>query len=93
MKKKKHPIKKAVALSYDTNMVAPTIVASGQGKVAENILEAGKKNNVPVYEDKKMATILTELNVGSQIPEELYEMVAKILVFVKDMDELYGKTK
>ena len=91
--KKKQPIKKAVALSYNTDMVAPTIVASGKGKIAENIVAEGKKNQVPVYEDKKMATILTELNVGSQIPEELYEMVAHVLVFVKDMDELYGKTK
>nr|WP_303243790.1 EscU/YscU/HrcU family type III secretion system export apparatus switch protein [uncultured Cellulosilyticum sp.] len=90
---KKQPIKKAVALSYNTDMNAPTIVASGQGKVAENIIEAAKKSEVPVYEDQKMATILTKLQVGDQIPEELYEAVAKVLLFVKDMDELYGKTK
>lgn len=93
MKNEKQPIKKAVALSYNTDMTAPTIVASGQGKVAENIIEEGKKNKVPVYEDQKMATILTKLQVGNQIPEELYEAVAQILLFVKDMDELYGKTK
>lgn len=90
---KKQPIKKAVALSYNTDMNAPTIVASGQGKVAENIIEAAKKSEVPVYEDQKMATILTKLQVGDQIPEELYEAVAKVLLFVKDMDELYGETK
>nr|WP_302596199.1 EscU/YscU/HrcU family type III secretion system export apparatus switch protein [uncultured Cellulosilyticum sp.] len=90
---KKQPIKKAVAISYNTDMNAPTIVASGQGKVAENIIEAAKKGEVPVYEDQKMATILTKLQVGDQIPEELYEAVAKVLLFVKDMDELYGKTK
>lgn len=90
---KKQPIKKAVAISYNTDMNAPTIVASGQGKVAENIIEAAKKSEVPVYEDQKMATILTKLQVGDQIPEELYEAVAKVLLFVKDMDELYGKTK
>lgn len=90
---KKQPIKKAVALSYNTDMTAPTIVASGQGKVAEHIIEEGKKNKVPVYEDQKMATLLTKLEVGDQIPEELYEAIARILLFVKDMDELYGKTK
>ncbi|MBU3805070.1 MAG: EscU/YscU/HrcU family type III secretion system export apparatus switch protein, partial [Candidatus Cellulosilyticum pullistercoris] len=46
-------IKKAVALSYKEDMVAPTIVASGSGKVAENILTEAKKNQIPVYEDKK----------------------------------------
>ena len=86
-------VKKAVALSYKDDMVAPTIVASGSGKVAENILAEAEKNKVPVYEDTKLATILTALEVGENIPQELYEIVAKILVFVGDMDELYAKTK
>lgn len=89
----KKKMKKAVALSYKEDMVAPMIVASGSGKVAENILAEAKKNQVPVYEDKKLATILTELEMGEAIPQELYEIVAKILVFVGDMDELYAKTK
>ena len=89
----KKKIKKAVALSYKEDMVAPTIVASGSGKVAENILTEAKKNQIPVYEDKKLATILTELEIGEAIPQELYEIVAKILLFVGDMDELYAKTK
>ena len=89
----KQKIKKAVALSYTEDMVAPTIVASGSGKVADNILEEAKKNNIPVYEDSKVATILTELDLGNTIPPELYEAVAKILIFVGDMDDLYAKTK
>lgn len=86
-------MKKAIALSYKENMLAPTVVASGNGKVAENILAEAKKNQIPVYEDKKLATILTELVIGEAIPQELYEIVAKILLFVGDMDELYAKTK
>ena len=86
-------VKKAVALSYKEDMAAPTIVASGSGKVAENILAQAEKNQVPVYEDSKLATILTALEIGKAIPEEFYEIVAKILVFVGDMDELYAKTK
>ena len=89
----KKKVKKAVALSYKEDMVAPTIVASGSGKVAENILAEAKKNQVPVYEDKNLATILTELDLGEAIPVELYEIVARILLFVGDMDELYAKTK
>jgi len=89
----KKKMKKAVALSYKEDMVAPTIVASGSGKVAENILAEAKKNQVPVYEDKNLATILTELDLGEAIPVELYEIVARILLFVGDMDELYAKTK
>lgn len=90
--RKKHRTQ-AIALSYNEDMTAPTVVASGTGKVAENILEEAQKYDVPVYEDKKLATILAELQVGEQIPSELYELVAKVLVFVGDMDELYSKTR
>jgi flagellar biosynthesis protein len=89
----KKEIKKAVALSYTEELAAPKIVASGKGEVAENILEEAKKHDISVYKDEKLATLLTELEVGDQIPEELYDIVAKILVFIGDMDELYGKTK
>lgn len=90
---KKEKIKRVAALSYTEDMTAPKVIASGKGKVAENILKEAEKNNIPVYEDAKLATILTEIEIGSQIPEELYELVAKIMVFVGDMDELYAKTR
>ncbi|OOB79305.1 MAG: flagellar biosynthesis protein FlhB [Epulopiscium sp. Nuni2H_MBin003] len=86
-------MKKAVALSYKAGDSAPEIVAKGQGKVAENILEQAQKNDVPVYQDKKLVNILTEIEIGNKIPPEVYELVAKILVFVGDIDELYAKTK
>lgn len=92
-KEKKEKVKRAVALSYTEEMTAPTVVASGTGLVAENILKEAQKHDVPVYEDEKMATILTQLQVGEEIPEELYELVAKIMVFVGDMDKIYAKTK
>ena len=90
---KREKTKRVAALSYTEDMTAPKIIASGKGKIAENILKEAEKNDIPVYEDPKLATILTELEIGSQIPEELYELVAKIMVFVGDMDELYAKTK
>lgn len=92
-KKKKSKIKQAVALSYNEEMTAPKVVASGKGKVAENIIAAAEKNTVPVYKDEKMARILGEVQVGDEIPPELYEFVAKVLIFVGDMDDLYAKTK
>ncbi|ONI44192.1 flagellar biosynthesis protein FlhB [Candidatus Epulonipiscioides gigas] len=86
-------MKKAVALSYEGGATAPLVVAKGKGKVAENIIAEAEKNDVAVYEDKNLANLLTEVDIGSQIPAEVYELVAKILVFVGDIDELYAKTK
>lgn len=91
-KKQRKKLKKAVALAYDDTMTAPTVVATGSGKVAEHIIEEAEKNKVPVYKDEKLATLLTQLELGDMIPPELYETVARILVFVGDMDELYAKT-
>jgi flagellar biosynthesis protein len=90
----KNERKKAAALSYDAiKGTAPKVVAKGVGKVAENILEVAQEAHVPVYEDKKLATLLTELEIEEQIPIELYDIVAKILVFVGDVDDLYARLK
>lgn len=86
-------MKKVAAISYTENMSAPKVVAKGQGTVAENILEEGRQNNIPVYEDKELVTLLTQIELGEQIPAELYDLVAKVLVFVGDIDELYAKSK
>lgn len=74
--------KKAVALKYDeTRNSAPVIVASGMGYMAEKIVETANENGVPVYEDDSLATILTQLELGSQVPEELYRAVVDIYLY------------
>ena len=68
--------KRAVALRYDVDKnIAPVIVASGIGHIAEKIVEIAGENKVPIYEDTSLTTILTQLELGSEIPEELYKAV------------------
>lgn len=85
--------KTAVALSYEPSEGAPKIVASGKGYVADKIISKGQENDVPLYEDSKLAKTLSKLDIGDYIPEELYGVVAEILVFVDDMDRIKGKIK
>ncbi len=74
--------KKAVALSYDEKKdVAPIIVASGMGHLAEKIVEVARENKVPVYEDNSLSTILTQLELGSPVPTEVYEAIVGIYVY------------
>ncbi len=80
--------KKAVALSYDSDDTAPKVIAKGSGLVAENILKSAAKSDIPVYEDEKLAKILTQLDIGDNIPPELYDIVAQVLVFITDVDYL-----
>ena len=68
-------------------------VAYNPGEVAERIIEMAKENDVPFYQDNKLAETLSRLQIGDTIPPELYEVVAEILVFVDDMDRMKGKLK
>ena len=85
--------KTAVAVAYIPGEVAPKILAVGKGEVAERIIETAKENDVPFYQDNKLAETLSRLQIGDTIPPELYEVVAEILVFVDDMDRMKGKLK
>ncbi|HJD45367.1 MAG TPA: EscU/YscU/HrcU family type III secretion system export apparatus switch protein [Candidatus Mediterraneibacter norfolkensis] len=81
---------KAVALSYDeAGNAAPVIVASGMGYMAQRIIEAAKDSGVPIYEDNSLATVLTQLDLGSEIPEELYAAIVDIYVYFLN----YGKQR
>lgn len=95
MKREKEDIKvkTAVALAYEQGDVAPKILATGKGELAERIIEKGKEENVPLYKDNKLANTLSKLEIGDTIPPELYDVVAEILVFVDDMDRLRAKIK
>ncbi len=85
-------IKEAAALRYDPEKGgAPEIVALGKGEVAERIVQKAKENDVPLYEDSKLAHTLNYLHVGDEIPRELYEVIAQVLVFVNSLDDSYSR--
>ena len=84
------PNKAAVALSITLIKDAHAIVvASGHGPVADKIIEVADQNGVPIFRDDSTAAVLTMLNVGQQIPESLYEVIAGIYVeILKATNEL-----
>ncbi|MFB4329108.1 EscU/YscU/HrcU family type III secretion system export apparatus switch protein [Paenibacillus sp. CR_12] len=80
-------MKKAVALKYTPGeSEAPVVVAKGQGKLAESILDKAKEYGVPVQEDAALVEILSKLDLDQQIPEELYQLVAEVLTYVYRAD-------
>lgn len=83
--------KKAVALTYDPNNSAPQVVASGQGMIAERIIEKAKESDVATYKDEGLTDTLLKLDIGDMIPPELYGVVAEILVYVDRMDKIKSK--
>ena len=70
----------AVALHYSGNG-APRIVAKGGGEVAARIVQTAREHNVPLQEDAALAATLSRLELGREIPRELYVAVAQVLAF------------
>lgn len=70
---------KAVALKYNADEdMAPVVIASGYGSIAERIIGIAEQKGIPVFRDDSAASLLCMLEVGSNIPEELYEVIAAI---------------
>ncbi len=78
--------KKAVAIKYEKDKdSAPKVVAKGKNLIARKIEQIAKEHNIYVKKDEVLADELYRLNINEEIPEELYEAVAKILVFIYNM--------
>lgn len=82
----KDKMKKAAALSFTEGNEAPRVTAVGKGEVAERIIRTAKENDVPLFENSDLVTTLLQLDLGQEIPRELYNVVAEILVFVSDIE-------
>ena len=71
----------AVALHYDKTG-APRVVAKGRGTLGAKIIEVAKANDIPIEENEILAGALSRIELGDEIPAELYKAVAEVLVFV-----------
>lgn len=80
----------AIALAYDKDHDgAPLVVATGAGYLAEKIIDTADKLGIPVYKDETSATLLSQLDLGQEIPAELYQIVATIYASIlKIADEI-----
>lgn len=61
------------------------------GYVADKIVEKAQDNNVPIVYDEELAALLTNVDLGDEIPYELYDAVAKVIAYVMDIDELIDR--
>ena len=75
-----NPTHLAIALKYDAEIKgAPIVVAKGEDYLAARIKEIAKENGVEVVENKPLARMLYQVDIGAEIPPELYQPVATIL--------------
>ena len=83
---------KAAVLKYDVDQdKAPKIVGIGKGQVAEKILKVAEEHRIPFYEDPSLIDLLSKLEIQSEVPPQLYNLVAEVLSFVYKLDRLAKK--
>ena len=71
----------AVALHYDKTG-APRVIAKGRGAIGAKIVEVARAHDIPIEENELLAGALSNVEIGDEIPAELYKAVAEVLVFV-----------
>ena len=79
--------RKAAALRYEDGGGAPTLVAAGQGHLADRIVELAREAGVPVRDDPILADALAHLEVGDEVPHDLYMAVAELLIWAWRLDQ------
>lgn len=73
----------AVALEDRTGEgKAPSVVAGGKGRIAEQILEMAFASGIKVREDADLANVLSAIDEESEIPAEAFATVAEILIYL-----------
>lgn len=70
----------AVALFYDGE-TTPRVTARGSGALAEEIIRIAREHGVPLHEDRDLLVLLSQLELGDEIPRQLYLAVAEVIAF------------
>lgn len=80
----------AAVIKYDEETgKSPSIVAQGKGQVAQQIIALAQKNNIHMQEDSSLVANLLDMDLGDNIPPQLYSVMAEILVLIEEMERNY----
>lgn len=79
---------RAVAIQYNKQLPAPFITAKGRGFLANRLMKIAEKHSIPVVKDELLSETLYLMEPGQYIPEEVFGIVAEILVFIKETQDL-----
>lgn len=78
--------KKVIALNYDYQG-APKMVAKGSGLIAQRIMQVAQENNIILHKSPELVEVLSQLELGDEIPEALYLAVAEIIAFAHTLKQ------
>ena len=79
--------RKAVALKYPEGAEAPFVIANGKGLLAKRIIDEANKNNIKIEENTPLVEFLSEIQTGSLVPPEVWEILAQIFSVILNEEE------
>jgi len=74
------PNKRAIGLKYESGS-APKVVAKGYGSLAQELIAIAQENDVMIHQDEELSKFLHQLDIGQEIPKELYIIIAELIAF------------
>ncbi|WP_119154060.1 EscU/YscU/HrcU family type III secretion system export apparatus switch protein [Caldimonas tepidiphila] len=78
---------RAVAIAYEAGSRAPTVVAEGQGEIAERIIATAKAHGIAIHESRELVALLMQVDLDDHIPEALYLAVAELLAHLYRLEQ------
>lgn len=82
--------RRAVALAYRNGDDAPRVVAKGYGEIAERIMAEARRQGIHVHDAPELVGLLMGLDLDERIPPTLYQVIAELLVWVREIAEREG---
>lgn len=80
----------AAVIKYDEETgKSPIVVAQGKGQIAQQIIALAQKNNIHMQEDPSLVANLLDMDLGDNIPPQLYSVMAEILLLIEEMEKNY----
>lgn len=79
--------KRAVAIHYDSATDSlPEVISRRKGQMAEELIQMAKKRNIPLEEDTSLLGNLLDMDLGENIPPQLYSVIAEIFMLLQDLE-------
>ena len=74
---------KAIALQYDNEKNnAPKVIAKGEGKSAQKIIQIAQENGVTLKKDEDLVELLSKVELDAEVPPQMYKAVAEVFSFL-----------
>ncbi|WP_212965365.1 EscU/YscU/HrcU family type III secretion system export apparatus switch protein [Lederbergia ruris] len=80
----------AAVLRYDESdsQQAPQVVAQGTGAMAVKLMEMAKEHGIHMQEDASLVGQLMDIDLGNNVPPQLYSVIAEILLMIEEIDRI-----